>query len=183
MTFNALGLGIVESDFKPEARSGKKAQGVYQFVERTARSVGLKDRSDPVESAKAATKYTTQLYGQMRDKVERLAKRDGKTKWLENATVGDVYALALLSYNGGPSQIGPITIGELLAGKKLTTTYGESNDYVTRMLGWSKSFKKGVFPENSGANKAKSDRVLKLLELNGIDVERLEETFNKKAFN
>lgn len=61
-------LPIIESSFKVEARSRRRAIGIWQFMARTARKYGLKvdwwidERYDPIYSTDAACKYLKALY-------------------------------------------------------------------------------------------------------------------------
>jgi soluble lytic murein transglycosylase-like protein len=72
-----------ESNFNPNARSGKGAVGIAQFTDATARRFGLTDRTDPVASLDAWGKYMTFL----------LRKFDGD------------YTLALAGYNAGEGAV------------------------------------------------------------------------------
>jgi membrane-bound lytic murein transglycosylase D len=63
-------LPIVESAFRPDARSRANAAGLWQFMAPTARSMGLKrdwwydGRHDPIASTSAALDYLERLYQQ-----------------------------------------------------------------------------------------------------------------------
>ena len=179
-TFTGLGLGVVESRFDPNAVSKKGAVGVYQFMEVAAKEVGLKDRRKPVEAVEAAIEYTTRKYGEVKQKI--ISETKGDRSLLAKYTVGDVLALTYAAYNGGAAHIGPISIKNARTGADLVDVPNESKNYGTRVLGWSKTLRKGAWPENTGKNKSQSDMVKKLAELHGLDVNMLEELLSKKAF-
>lgn len=67
MPSELLYLAMVESTFNPESKSSVKAIGIWQFMEPTARKLGLRidsyidERKDPIRSTKAAIKYLKQL--------------------------------------------------------------------------------------------------------------------------
>jgi len=81
-------LGIIESEFKTNARSGVGAVGVWQFMPGTAKTWGLKitskydERQHLWKSTVAAAKYLQYLYGYFQD-------------WL----------LVVASYNSGPAPV------------------------------------------------------------------------------
>ncbi|MDE6979436.1 MAG: lytic transglycosylase domain-containing protein [Helicobacter sp.] len=84
-----LYLALVESNFSPNAKSSKKAMGIWQFMPKTAKMLGLRvdshmdERLDPVRSTQAAIEYLKQLH----------------------ATFGKWY-LAAIAYNCGEGRLG-----------------------------------------------------------------------------
>ncbi|HUW44255.1 MAG TPA: lytic transglycosylase domain-containing protein [Dehalococcoidia bacterium] len=72
-----------ESSGHPHARSKKGAVGLMQLMPRTAKMLGVTDRTDPVQNRKAGTKYMQQLLNEYR---------------------GD-YEKALVAYNWGPHNV------------------------------------------------------------------------------
>ncbi len=81
-------LAIVESALKPKAKSRVGATGLWQFMFSTGKMYGLDvssyvdERSDPIKSTKAASKYLSKLY----------------------KIFGD-WDLALAAYNSGPGNV------------------------------------------------------------------------------
>ncbi|MBU2938037.1 LysM peptidoglycan-binding domain-containing protein [Lacinutrix sp. C3R15] len=81
-------LAIVESALKPRARSRVGATGLWQFMFATGKQYGLgvssyvDERSDPIKSTEAASKYLSKLY----------------------EIFGD-WDLALAAYNSGPGNV------------------------------------------------------------------------------
>ncbi|WP_299393685.1 lytic transglycosylase domain-containing protein [uncultured Gelidibacter sp.] len=81
-------LAIVESALKPRAKSRVGATGLWQFMYGTGKMYGLNvtsyvdDRSDPIKSTEAASKYLAKLY----------------------EIFGD-WDLALAAYNSGPGNV------------------------------------------------------------------------------
>ncbi|MFY0712130.1 LysM peptidoglycan-binding domain-containing protein [Seonamhaeicola sp. NFXS20] len=81
-------LAIVESALKPKAKSRVGATGLWQFMFSTGKMYGLgvssyvDERSDPIKSTQAATKYLAKLY----------------------EIFGD-WDLALAAYNSGPGNV------------------------------------------------------------------------------
>lgn len=81
-------LSIIESALNPQAKSRVGATGLWQFMFQTGRMYGLDvnsyvdERSDPIRSTEAATKYLSKLY----------------------EIFGD-WDLALAAYNSGPGNV------------------------------------------------------------------------------
>ena len=81
-------LAIVESALNPKARSRVGATGLWQFMYGTGREMDLRinsyvdERSDPIKSTKAASKYLNRLYRIYED-----------------------WDLALAAYNSGPGNV------------------------------------------------------------------------------
>lgn len=71
----------VESNWKPDARSGKNAQGLMQLLPGTARDMGVSDISDPIENIRGGVAY-------LKQQINRF---------------GDL-GLALAAYNWGPKR-------------------------------------------------------------------------------
>jgi membrane-bound lytic murein transglycosylase D len=79
-TFRAEGLpedllyvAMIESSFRPTARSGAQAQGIWQFVQSTGHRFGLKsdrlvdERADPAKATLAAARFWKTLYAEYGD--------------------------------------------------------------------------------------------------------------------
>ncbi len=89
MPYEIALLPMIESGFRPTARSNKEASGLWQFIPNTGRLYGLEQnwwydgRQDVIKSTQAALDYLQSLY------------RINNNDWL----------LALASYNAGPGNI------------------------------------------------------------------------------
>ncbi len=79
-TFQAEGLpedllyvAMIESSFRPSARSGARARGIWQFVPSTGHRFGLKsdrlvdERADPAKATLAAARFWKTLYNEYGD--------------------------------------------------------------------------------------------------------------------
>lgn len=81
-------LPIIESALRPDATSRAGAAGLWQFMMRTGKSMGLEvnslvdERRDPIKSSAMAARYLKDLYGIYHD-----------------------WALAIASYNCGPGNV------------------------------------------------------------------------------
>jgi membrane-bound lytic murein transglycosylase D len=80
-------LAETESSFNPSARSPAGARGLYQLMPDTARDLGLSlrphdQRLDPVQNARSAAQYLSEMYAEFRD-----------------------WPLALAAYNAGRGRI------------------------------------------------------------------------------
>lgn len=88
-----------ESHFNPRARSFTGVRGLMQVTQRTAREMGISDRSDPEQSVQAGVQYLSKLYGRFRE--------------IENPRTRLLFALA--SYNVG---YGHVRDAQAIARKK-----------------------------------------------------------------
>jgi hypothetical protein len=95
-----------ESRFNAQAVSPKGAQGIAQFMPRTADWHGLVDPFDPIEALKHSASYLREL----RDKFGNLG-------------------LAAAGYNAGPGRV-----SEWISGRR--TLPGETRNYVAIITGW-----------------------------------------------
>ncbi len=118
-------LPIVESGYKPTAKSPVKATGLWQFMSATARNYGLAvtshvdERKDPAKSTDAALSYLSDLY-----------QRFGS------------WYLAAAAYNAGPGAVERAL--ERVTGKKSGTDADyyriasalpkETRDYVPKLI-------------------------------------------------
>lgn len=120
-TQNKLPKGILsavmhqESAGDPNAQSHAGAKGLFQFMSYTAKDMGLKDRTHPEDSAKAAAKYLGQLYNRYDNNLE----------------------LTLAAYNWGLGNIDqyikPRTNGSTYERFKLSKMPAETQNYIARI--------------------------------------------------
>lgn len=114
-------LAMVESGFRPAARSSASAVGIWQFIRATGKRYGLKvdyyidERKDPVRATRAASRYLASLY-----------------------RVYQSWELAAAAYNAGENRVlGAIMRGHTrdfweLSRRKLLPR--ETRDYVPKMM-------------------------------------------------
>ncbi len=120
-----VSIAMVESLFRPDARSKHGAVGLWQFVPSTARMYGLAitsrvdERKDPIKSTMAAAKHLRDLYNMY----------------------GDWY-LTIASYNSGPGHVnkaiksaGTRDFFELV---RLGKIRQETSEFVPRVLALAK---------------------------------------------
>ena len=104
-----------ESAGDPNATSHAGAKGLFQFMSPTARDLGLKDRTHPEHSAKAAAEYLDQLYNRYNKNLE----------------------LTLAAYNWGlgnvDQYIKPKNKGSTYERFKLSKMPAETQNYIARI--------------------------------------------------
>lgn len=114
-------LPLIESGFNVNARSPKKALGLWQFMASTGELYGLKinklvdERKDPVKSTRAAARHLKDLYSEF-----------------------GTWPLALASYNAGSGKVrralartGASTYWEIGQGRALKT---ETKNYIPKFM-------------------------------------------------
>jgi membrane-bound lytic murein transglycosylase D len=112
-------LALVESSFRPDAKSSKGAVGLWQFIPNTARAYGLRidqwvdERRDPERATRAASAYLKELH-------------DYYGQWY----------LAAAAYNAGPG-----TIDRVLRSSRAKNFWRikarlsqETRDYVPKLI-------------------------------------------------
>ncbi len=122
-------LALIESGYSPHAYSRSAAVGMWQFMTRTGRGMGLRidwwvdERRDPIESTDAAARFLSHLRGQF----------------------GSLY-LAAAAYNGGPGRVarGLTRIDDELQGPNGDDAFfaladtrllrAETKDYVPKLI-------------------------------------------------
>ena len=102
-------LSYQESHWDPLARSPTGVRGIMMLTQNTAKSLGVTDRLDPVQSIDAGARY-------LADRYERLS---------EEIPDPDRYFMALAAYNVGR--------GHLLDARKLARELGKNPDSWTDM--------------------------------------------------
>ncbi len=108
-----LYLAMIESNFSAKARSRTRAEGLWQFMPRTAKLLGLKvnryidERRDPIKSTKVAIKY-----------LKFLHQRFGK------------WYLAALAYNCGEGKLGRLI--KRLGTDKLSVLIDDKKRYLSK---------------------------------------------------
>jgi len=97
-------LPFVESSYNPDAFSRVGAAGIWQFMPKTARVLGLKlnatldERLDPEAATRAAARYLTRADRLLSKTARRLKKKNGDKKELDR---GQLNPFIITSYNYG----------------------------------------------------------------------------------
>jgi len=109
-----LYMAMIESEFLIDARSHKKAAGLWQIVPQTAKLLRLKvnkyvdERLDPIKSTKAAISYLSYLHDRFKKwYLVALAYNCGETKLasaIKKAQSDDIFALLDPRYNYLPKE-------------------------------------------------------------------------------
>lgn len=98
-----------ESDFNVHARSHVGAYGLFQFMPKTARQYGVKNRSDPAQSAQGAARYLRTLIGEF-----------------------GTLDLAVAAYNAGPGNVRN-WVGNTRT-DAIDIPFPETKEYVSRVF-------------------------------------------------
>ncbi len=114
-------VAMIESGFSPRATSPKAAAGIWQFIPKTGREMGLRidrwvdERRDPVKSTRAAAGYL---------------------KWLRGYFGS--WPLALAAYNGGPglmkNEVGRHNSNNYWRIQRNRGMYDETRRYVPKII-------------------------------------------------
>ena len=161
-----LYLAMAESNFSPKARSRRRAGGIWQFMPRTARKMGLKinkyidERFDPVKSTKAAISYLQTLHQRFK-------------KWY----------LVAIAYNCGEGKLakaikeaGTDDLSVLLDDERKYIPK-ESRDYIRKILTMAHIAENtDLIVKNSASfllNRSKSDYLHKVTIKGGVNLKKL----------
>jgi len=143
-------IALIESSFKPHARSSRAAQGIWQFMPRTGRHYGLRsnavidERSDPEKATRAAARYLSYLhelfhnwylamaaYNAGEGKILRAMERTGLADFWQLATSGSLRAQ---TQNYVPAVIAAILISKNPAHYGFDVEYENPLEYETVTL-------------------------------------------------
>jgi len=161
-----LYLAMAESNFSPKARSRRRAGGLWQFMPKTAKKMGLKinryvdERFDPVKSTKAAILYLQTLHKRFK-------------KWY----------LVAIAYNCGEGKLAK-AIKEaktddlsVLLDEEKKYIPKESRDYIRKILTMAHIAENtDIIVKNSAdflLNRGKSEYIRKITVKGGVDLKRL----------